>query len=515
MIAILKGQLNSPARRTALAGYVNLGVMLVVGVLSLRMALKYLSDEECGVWNALSGSLGLFLLLDFGVSSAASRMIAEPLGRGDQPEVDSWWSAIVTVMAAQGAILFLLGMVCQHLLLAWLFKVPAHLLRDAQLLWYTMIASAALKIPFQAYASILFCQNRFYHMYLGTALSGLVNFLLFILFLKLGYGLKSYMTAYACSVLVMIVWWLWAVRKSRVVLHFDRRSFSREKLKTLFGYSNHVFVANFSTQASTIVQSMIISNLFGVAALNPFNVSTRSSGIIGQVLARTSEAKVPGWWSLHLDGKSPQVAAEFSRLAKWLIPLVFFSAAGLMVFNRGFITLVFNRPDVYEGRAFDAMVALLLIVQQILKATQFIFPMSGKAGGWAAISVVDALLTVAFGYVFGRLWGPWGLVFGSALGSLISSVPFTLLAMPRLLLVSFRECCGKLLWDSLAGSAAVAAIWLILARDQASGWFPSTPEWAGSVVLSMLGIWLVFRLVEGGMLPSPRRLMGLRNPPAA
>jgi len=161
--------------------------------------------------------------------------------------------------------------------------------------------------------------------------------------------------------------------------------------------------------------------------------------------------------------------------------------------------------DLHEGHLFDLSVAVLLIVQQWLRAFAFIFPMARQTRGWAVVSVVDASLTIGLGWIFARYWGAPGLLFGSALGSILSSVPFTFRVAPKLLNVPWRDCFGRTFPDLALGSLAVLGIYLLLGGKMASGWFPSAGEWYGSLVLLALGGWLVMRLMKAGIVRLPSR----------
>lgn len=495
----LRQLIGTPGRMTAVSGYFALFTAMAVGLLSVPLAFRFMGEDEFGLWNVLGQTLGLILLIDFGVSSAASRILAEPLQSRDQDEIDSWWTVLVTVLAAQGAAMLLIGLLCESLILAS-FSIPAHLHDDAVMLWRALILASALKNPFQGLTGVLFCQNRLYHMHLANVLQGLTNFAIFYFFLRMGWGVKAYVGAVAISLVVTVAYWYFSVRAGGQRFHLRPKLFSKEKLKALYGFSGSIFILSMAAQIAFASQSMIVASVLGVAAVSAFAVSVKSFTVLSQLLTRTVDAKTPRWLMLHLEGRNGDIVAECRRLLRWFIPVAFFCGIGLLVFNRSFVG-IYVSPDMHVGRLFDLLLAVTLVVQQLTKPFFFVFTMTRRTWGLAMVSIVDMGLQISLAALFVRWWGPSGILAGCLLGTLLTSVPFIFWNAPVLLHHRRRDVYGGIVRDLAAGAVAGAVVWFLLPTFRAdTGWFPQPMEWSATIAIALLAAWGFQRLISTGLI---------------
>src|SRR5205807_655213 len=152
---------------TAAASYFQMATVVLTGLISFPLALRYLSNEQVGLWSFTVQSLGYFLLLDFGVTSSAGRLMGEPVYSGSEEECSRWFSLFMVVLTIQGLLILLPGILLVDPLLNW-FSIPPHLRTEARALWLLMLALNALVFPFRVSGGILVAQNRYYWSTLGS-----------------------------------------------------------------------------------------------------------------------------------------------------------------------------------------------------------------------------------------------------------------------------------------------------------------------------------------------------------
>jgi O-antigen/teichoic acid export membrane protein len=488
--ALVQRLKSSPTALTAFAGYAALASSMGVGLFSVPLALHFLTSEEFGLWNIIGQSLGYLLLLDFGVSASASRLLVGPLRAGDKTELRSWWTVLVVVLISQAFLILAVGWLGRDIIIHF-FDLQESMSSAAELLWGGLVVVNAIQLPFRAYTGIIYCQDRWYVIHLANIVSSWVNLILFAGFLLAGYRTTAYLIASASSVLCNIILWKLAVRQSKVSLGFHLRLFSIAKLRKLFGFSSGIFLVVLASQIAGMSQSIIIGNMLGLGAVAAFVVSCKSSTIMFQLSRRAFDAFNPRWLRMYVDGESEAVCHQWRKLMHWWVPVGILGALGILILNRSF-SILYGGAENHEGRLFDLLRAAWVLLQTFLLSMNFIFPLVSKIRAWAVVGLLDALLQITLGILFTRSMGTNGLLLGSILASLTVMVPFLLWRGPSEMGVSHHTmlkgigvlyCGGLLLLGACFG--LLSTPW-----GQSNGWWPTPVEFllTGSFCLGIITI---------------------------
>lgn len=467
----------SPTGMTALAGYAAMVSSMVVGLFSVPMALQFLSKSEFGLWNIVGQSLGYLLLLDFGVTSSASRMLVGPLRAGNERELSSWWTVLVTVLVTQAVMVLGIGWFFRELILEHFFDVPPDLYPSAEALWGGMILINAIQLPFRAYSGVLHCQNRWYIMHVTSIISAWVNLAVFLGLLYAGFRTSAYVVASALSVGCNVVLWWVAIRKSNVRLRIRPSLFSKEKLRELFGFSGGVFLVSLAAQVTNMSQNIIIGKVLGLGAVAAFVVSCKSSTIALQLTRRAFDAYTPRWMQLYVDGNPQIICEQWRRVMSWFIPVGIIAAVGVLILNRSF-SMKYGGWDNHEGRLFDLMRSSWILLQTFLFTLYFIFPLASKVKAWAIVNLVDGVVQLILTVLFTRWMGGAGLMLGSMLGSALTSLPFMVIRGPETLGVSRADLLDGIGKQYALGFLAIAVCYgfLSLPGGSSPGWWPTPIE---------------------------------------
>src|SRR5258706_16375875 len=97
------------AARSLTSGYLAMGGSVVYALASVPLALHFLSKEEFGLWAVAAQVAGYLVLIELGVSGAASRILID---HKDKPERGEYGSVIKTsclVLAIQGLLIVIGG----------------------------------------------------------------------------------------------------------------------------------------------------------------------------------------------------------------------------------------------------------------------------------------------------------------------------------------------------------------------------------------------------------------------
>ncbi len=438
MTGLLARMKSSPTALTAVAGYAAMVSAVFVGLFSVPLALKFLSDKEFGLWNVVGQTLGYLLLLDFGVSRSASRMLVGPMREGNQKELNSWWTVILVVLVGQGLLVAGIGLCACNQIIGSFSDLPPELVPAAKGLWIGMILVNAIQLPYRAYTGIIYCQDRWYVMHWVTILTSWINLVAFAALLYAGFRTSAYLIATILSVGFNSLGMQFMARRGGIRPRMDFRNFDFEKLRVLFKYSSGVFLLAMAGQIAFTSQAIIISKVVGLGAVAAFVVSYKSFTVILQIMKCAFDAFSPRWMQLFVSGERQAVWEEWKKLMAWLLPVGMIGALGILIFNRAFSTAYGHGPAKHVGLTFDLFTAAVLVAQIFIYFTEFVFPMSGKVRDRSAVGIADAVVQMGAGILLTKWYGATGLMLGALIGPVCISIPYLLSRAPLELGVSRR-----------------------------------------------------------------------------
>ena len=91
------------------SAFLSKGVLVVVSIISIPIAIRYLGPESFGVWTTISTFLAMLLVLDLGVANALTNFISEGYARNDREHASRYASNALFLMVALAIILGLIA----------------------------------------------------------------------------------------------------------------------------------------------------------------------------------------------------------------------------------------------------------------------------------------------------------------------------------------------------------------------------------------------------------------------
>lgn len=405
---------------TALVSYAQFGTVLVVGIISVPIALHYLSINQVGLWTFTAQSLGYLLLIDFGISNSISRLLAEPIHRNDEGELSRWYGMIMLILCGQGLLAGLIGLFSVDWVLHW-FSLPPDLLAEARKLWLLMLGLNALSFPFRINHGILFAQNRAYWTMLGNALGMWAGLAVFWTLLHRGHGSMAYGWSAVVNSCFSSGLPFMAVRLGPTRFRFSLRNFHWGHLRELFTFSSWSFVGGIAQQIIFMSQEMILTKVLGIRYVAGYNISMKAGTLILQFANRTFDANVPRWQQLSVAGDVPHLQASFQKHFSLALGIILTGGTGLIAANRFFV-FHWAKPALYMGRWFDFALAIF-ITQALMTSSMICLFGIGKNMRRPAIgNMVVAVVYVLLGAFFAKHFGPVGMLTGAVLAASISTL---------------------------------------------------------------------------------------------
>lgn len=386
------------------------------GLLSIRLATHFLTQEEFGLWSFTMQTVGYFMLLDLGVSNSVTRLLGEPLASGDTPKIHSWFTLSTITLLCQALLIFVSGLILRPYVLEW-FRIPAHLVERASDLWLAFLFIQAVGLVFKLSFAVLYAQNRVYwtsHIQSAGAWIGLG---VFFLMLDQGWGVLSYAWSSGISMVFTSLGGIYAVRRSKIHLRFSLNGVTRSEISRLFRFSSSVFVIGIAAQVCLASQGLVATRILGLEAAAILAVTSRASFIAMGAIWKPFDAFSPRWQISYCGGELERVRREFGSMTRFTILIGAASACGVALLNQPFV-LWWTKPDYFGGLGLSLMLAAFILVQGINRCFIAPFVMTMKMRAYTIVNILSVVLAIAFMIFLTKAIGLVGIPLGLILADL-------------------------------------------------------------------------------------------------
>lgn len=263
-------------------------VPLLVAIASLPYVIHHLGPDRFGLLSLAWMVVGYFALFNLGIGPATTKFVAELLGKGEIEKLPELaWTAFLT-QTCFGLVAGLLLAIASPMLVARVLKIPIDLHGQAQLIFLIMSATLPIDFASGSMGGVLGASQRFDLVNAVSVPSGVLNYLLPILALALGYGLPAIVFFLALTRLaglliqVVLCVRLYPSLRTRVC-------FNRKLVRSLLGFGGWVTVSSIAIPIFVYSERFIIGSVNSVAALTyytaPFMVASKTTVLAGSIAA--------------------------------------------------------------------------------------------------------------------------------------------------------------------------------------------------------------------------------------
>jgi O-antigen/teichoic acid export membrane protein len=493
---------GSRTGKNALASYFAFGSGTLYGLLSIPLAVHFLSGPQLGLWNVISQMVGYLLWLDLGVSTAVGRVLAEPMAAGEGPELRRWWSSLIALMALQGLAIIALGIAGVGAFLGF-FEIPQDLHAEAVFVFLGMVLIQGLILPSKAVPGVLLCQERFHWPMIVQGIVSWVNFGVFFGLLALGVGMRAYVYAQFAVGLIQCLWFWYLLRSGPVRMRFRWRDVDPGTMRSIVRFSVAVMAWALAPMVLASIPAVVLGKQLGLELVTIYIITARAPQMMTSLAGRTYHAFYPRLQGLHIRGEHAEFRSLFRRVSTLSVWITGFCAIGTFLFNRPFVSLL-AKEEYFAGPWVALCLAVTILGAVMGELMGTLFYCAGRTARLSLVLVAEVAATFAAAWLLVPRLGLVGVALPVALLPFLFRIPFSLWFGPRALGHGRRELCGPLLMTAawcLAGLAACAA-WMSWWALPARG----APALHFSEVLAFLALgspfaWMAWRHMRNFLRP--------------
>jgi O-antigen/teichoic acid export membrane protein len=310
---------------------------VVVAVVCLPILKRGLGTERLGIISLAWVVIGYFSLFDLGLSRALTKLVAERIGQGRQPEIPSLVWTSLFLMTGLGLVGSLLTFILAPFLVERLLKVPASLSHEALGSFYWLGAAVPIVVVTAGFRGVL---EALQHFRLATAIRvpmGIFTYLGPAALLPFTHSLIPIIGVLVLGRIVACGAHLWACFHVMPALR-GGFGFHTPSAKPLFLFGGWMTVSNVLGPLMVTFDRFLIGSIISIAAVAYYSIpyevvtklwliSTALVGVLFPVFSATSFADRTRLAYLYESG----VKYIFVVLLPLTLLLVIFAPEGLSV----------------------------------------------------------------------------------------------------------------------------------------------------------------------------------------
>lgn len=353
-------------------GYALIAANLLYTLLSVPLALRYLGKEGFGVWALALQITGYLTLLDFGVSIAVSRFLAETKDDPAKPDYAKTFVVGCIVLVTQGLLIVLVGS-SFALLAPQLFGIPVAFSMEFRNLLVILAFVSGVNMAMRAFWTPLWGFQRLdivYSLHIYSLLSSLP--FLWVGFMA-GWGIYSLALASVPALLTTPVFVFFYCRHKKYypaqlkITHFDWSMFRR-----VFFFGKDAMLISLGSQLVNASQIIILSKWVSLEAAASFAIGTKFFTMGQQFSGRIMDSASPGLTELYVRNQRQRFQERYGEIFVLTGFLSTLLGIGLVCGNTLIVSIWTSGKITWNPRL-DLLLALLLILTSGTRCTMSIF----------------------------------------------------------------------------------------------------------------------------------------------
>ena len=436
------------------SGYVATLATILVGLWLTPFTLRFLDREEYAVFTLASDLLMWLGMLDLGVTAGLNVQAAQLSGRPDPERLNRLAS---TAFFTQNGIVLGVIIVGAGIAVGFphFFQVREELRETSSNLMALLVAGSAIGFSTKTFSALLVAHQQIHiDNLLRLGMIGLRT-ILTVLLLNAGWGLYSLGVAtLAASVTTSAL----AVLRTRSALPGLRIKWSYASWVELRGIGALGIWFSLGGLAGLLIVSMdrvLVGKLFTVESVTTLSLTGRVYALASSVLEQITNTARPMIGQMLGQGRMTDVARLYQTLFKVCGGVAVLLATSLWVGNGAFVT-VWVGENHYGGAALNAALAANLLTNTWVLPNRAVLASAMLVRAQTICRLLEAVVNLGASIMLGHQFGMIGIVIGTTVGGVMTSVWYLPLLTARFL---GRRVC--LFWLRDASAVMAVAICLV------------------------------------------------------
>jgi len=450
--------------------YFRFAIFVLGNFLLTPVILEYTGQDGYGLWATIRSVMAYLLLLDFGLTPAITKFVAEYSAQEDQKALSGFVSTALSTYLVLAAFVLGIGVISSGPITHFL-NFPRELVTEGRVVLLVTSLTVAIRFPGTVLSGLIYGHQRLAVLN-ATKIAETVGWVGFsILALHLGFGLIGLALAQLLSQLLMTAIQLGFVRLTFPRISFNLQSFSLDIFRKTFSYSAYQFITIIGHTIIFSSDNLVISRYLSTAAVASYAVAFRLNRQVLQIIYEVGGVFFPTFSALR-------AVEDGNRLQRALLVCGKISA-GLAIFS--FITMVFFGPSIitlwvgaenYVGTTTLILLAGVVLMSSFINTGATLLQGIGEMREMSISYSVEALLSVVLSILLVHRFGVVGVALGTFLAQAATNLWFILWRATRQAGLSISIYLKSAIWPPLYVSVpSVICAFLLRSLASPTNWF--------------------------------------------
>jgi O-antigen/teichoic acid export membrane protein len=402
------------------SGYAALAANILFSLVSVPLAMHYLSNEEFGLWVVAAQVAAYLGLIEFGMTGSISRILVD---HKDDPGGGEYGAVIKTgalVLFVQGLAVLLAGLVL-GVWLGVLFDVPAKYVRDFQWLLGGQALLLGTFFSARVFGFVLQAHQRYDDFNGSQILSFIVNLGVLWVAFAMNLGVYSLLVGTAAGTIVSTAYCLFAVSRRGLWPHRGRwGKINKRTFQEMFQYGTDIFLLSVGQQLISASQLLVLSRVIGLEAAALWSVATKLFAVAQQLVWRILDFSGAALAEMIVRGEKERLRVRFRDVVVLTASASVVAGTVMAICNRGFLEL-YSRGRLAWGIENDILMAVSVIVYAGTRCHTGLTGLTKQIRAMKYTYLIEGVTFVGLGYLTATRFGIGGVIASGIVTNLVCS----------------------------------------------------------------------------------------------
>jgi O-antigen/teichoic acid export membrane protein len=393
-----------------LSGYLLQGVNVVYTLVSVWLALHYLTKKEFGLWTLVTTIANFnVMFMDLGMSGSLSRILIDHKDDRVSTHYGTLIQTGTLVLLVQGTFMAVAGSIISIWLPQWM-KVEEPLQHIFRLLMIFQCVLLGATFAGRMFSFILTAHQRYDMCNYASMGNFAVGLLVLWIGFVAGWGLYSLFIAFLAGSLFSLIFWVWAVWQLGFLPARNRWGRpSRAAFRELFSFGTDIFLMVIGQQLIAASAVPIISRTLGLEAAAIWGIATKVYTLAQQLVYRIFDFSGGALAEMMVRGETERFRKRFADVA--IITGLAAAAAGLLLAlcNESFLK-IWTHGRIAWNPVNDLLMAISFFVYACVRLPINLVVTSKRIGALKYIYFLEGTVFVLLGLLLAPQWGFAGVI---------------------------------------------------------------------------------------------------------